>query len=85
MQEHFSGSSTLSYWAYRSDVAALFPTDMRYGWDLRRKEHQEIINTFYKAFRVLVKFFSPECTPWSQASTTADPKQKAMARILDKP
>eukprot|EP00959_Pyramimonas_sp_CCMP1952_P128967 2696960-Pyramimonas_sp.AAC.1 len=33
IQEHIFGSGTLSAWAFRSNVMAAFPTDLRYGWD----------------------------------------------------
>ncbi|CAK0791575.1 unnamed protein product, partial [Prorocentrum cordatum] len=85
MQEHFSGSSTLSFWAWRCEFSVLFPTDMRCGWNLGLKERQDIISRFQKAIRIQVKFYTPECTPWSQASQTADPERKAANRSADLP
>ncbi|CAK0846103.1 unnamed protein product [Prorocentrum cordatum] len=85
MQEHFSGSSTLSFWAWKCEFSVLFPTDMRYGWNLGLKEHQDIITRFQKAIRIQVKLYTPECTPWSQASQTADPERKAANRSADLP
>ena len=48
-------------------------------------EHQSIIKKIQKAIRIQVKIFSPECTPWSQASTTADPEKKTANRTADTP
>ncbi|CAK0817055.1 unnamed protein product, partial [Prorocentrum cordatum] len=84
MQEHFSGSSTLSFWAWRCEFSVLFPTDMRW-LEPRAEGTQDIITRFQKAIRIQVKFYTPECTPWSQASQTADPERKAANRSADLP
>ena len=84
-QEHLSGSSTLSSWAFRSNTTVAFPTYLRYGWDLRNPEHTQLLTMFRQKIRVRIKFFSPECTPWSVASQTANPENKALNRERDQP
>lgn len=75
-QEVFSGSSTMSMWGRRNKMTALFPIDLRYGWNLHDEKHRNILDHFYHAFRIGIKFFEPECTAYSIAATTADPDIK---------
>ena len=63
----------------------MFPTDMRYGWNMGLPEHRNIIISFNKTFKVGIELVSPECTPWSLAITAAYPEMKHEARIKDQP
>ena len=81
LQEHCSGISALTSRAYRSDFAALFPTDTRRGWSPGLKAHQDIAGVVCEALRVQLKAFAPERAPRSRAGAAAHPDEEAANRI----
>ncbi|OLQ14518.1 hypothetical protein AK812_SmicGene1358 [Symbiodinium microadriaticum] len=62
--ELFSGSARLSYMALLAGLAVAFPVDLRYGWDLSVKEHQDMILQAQELMDPKVMVMSPSCAPW---------------------
>ena len=68
--ELFAGSARLSYLALLAGLAVAFPVDLRYGWDLSVKEHQDMILQAQELMDPKVIVMSPSCAPW--VSTAKD-------------
>ena len=51
----------------------LFPIDLRYGWDVRLKRHQELLAWIDSQLRPLCTTFEPRCKYWSRAGNSRDP------------
>ena len=84
--EWCSGSGKLSLLCLLSGLSVMFPVDYRYGWDLGRREHQQLLlevgNTVGGP---KVKFYSPSCRPWSISSTRRDLEVTNRERKAEKP
>jgi len=73
-----SGSSRLSSTmaALPFNDAVLFPVDLRYGWDLRRRDHQTLLTKVDQQLRPRMTTIEPRCKYWSHAGTRRDPTLK---------
>ena len=83
--EHMSGSGRLSLYCLLQGFHPGFPTDYRYGWDLRRADHRELWNTITEDWPCKVAFFSPRCAPWSTAASTKEKKKGEKDRAAEIP
>ena len=71
MQEFGSGSGRLSLVALTVSVVVAAPIDHRYEWDISNQSEQLLIDESNAKSDHGVDFYSPRCSPWSRASTTA--------------
>ena len=81
LHEIMSGSGRLSLACCLQGFCVAFPVDFRYGWSLRRHEHQEKPTTVTS----FIDFYAPACGPWglSQRSAPRGHKDKVqVARIV---
>jgi hypothetical protein len=62
--EIYSGSAALSSSVSDHKVSHLPPIDYRYGWNLNKLEHQEILLDKLTSFGTQTLFASPNCAPW---------------------
>ena len=63
----FSVASNATLSVSRS-LQVSFPVDFCYGWELRVKEHSNLLHWCRTTLRVLVNLYSPKCTSWSRSS-----------------
>ena len=71
-----SGSSRLALIMLSApfDQLVLCPVDLRYGWDLRLPEHQQLLRTADKQFTPTVTTYEPRCKYWSRMGSIRDPE-----------
>ena len=62
------------------DQLVLFPLDLRYGWDLRLPEHQQLLRTADEQFTPTVTTYEPRCKYWSRMGSIRDPEITAERR-----
>ena len=65
--------------------AVLFPVDLRYGWDIGHKPHQQLLTTIDNHFKPLYTTFEPRCKYWSRAGNRRDPDKTQRLRNAEKP
>ena len=77
-----SGSSRLALIMLSApfDQLVLFPVDLRYGWDLRLPEHQQLLTSADRRYRPLVTSYEPRCKYWSRMGSGRDPEATAERR-----
>ena len=78
-----SGRTSLK--SYNRCLRTGFPVDMRYGWDLRRKDHQEKLDKVYWTFTPEIDLGAPDCRLFSRAARSPDLKKREVGRARDRP
>ena len=69
-RECFSGSGRLSLCGYQQCLCTSPPLDYRYGWDLGSAHHQAMVDGSFLDLAI-ASWYSPKCTPWSNAACTS--------------
>ena len=71
----FSGSGRLLL-TLMSDphhLLGLPPIDLRHGWNIGQKQHQQLIDQLYDQFKPSVTIAEPRCKHWSKSGNRRDP------------
>ena len=63
----------------------LFPIDLRYGWDMNYKPHQQWILHLDSIFKPKVISIEPRCKHWSRSGNTRDPELTVQLRQAEQP
>ena len=83
----FSGTSALSFtmlgMPFQQPVC--FPVDLRYGWDLKKPEHQRLLAQVDNILRPFVTTMEPRCKYWSRAGRAREPIVTAQQREDEQP
>ena len=80
-----SGSGRLSLLALLSGLTVLFPVDLRYGWDIGHRPHQDLLQEVLQQCVPDVVHKSPNCRPWSVSFNRCDPAKVQQERDAERP
>ena len=83
----FSGSSRLALTASRPPFSMLVlpPLDLRYGWHLGHKPHQELVRQMIHFFKPSFVTGEPRCKYWSRSGVRRDKATTELRRREERP
>lgn len=64
-----SGGSRLEYCLDLLNAVVLFPVDLRYGWNLSDKSHQDLLLEVHALFQPSIVHLSPRCKFWNRGTS----------------
>ena len=71
----FSGSGRLLLTLMNDPhhLLGLPPIDLRHGWNIGQRQHQQLIDQLYSRFKPAVTIAEPRCKHWSKSGNRRDP------------
>ena len=80
-----SGRLLLTMTGLPFSKCVLFPIDLRHGWDMNHKPHQQLIHLINRRYKPKHISIEPRCKHWSRAGNVRDPALTIQLRHDENP